>query len=207
MGPRGIPDLSSLAWNGLPPANNKKLATIIDLYAFTEGAAIETANWYMHRRVSPSRNSKALRAGAAVSVVIGAVLPLIHSVAPSWISAEWGFVFLALGGGAVLLDRTFGYSASWTRYTRAGLSLQCALASSRVEFTEAYIAADADSPAELEINTLIRVIENLQETVSGIVLEETNAWMGYLAESLEELTRSTARHAEISRTRKGVTAN
>ncbi|MFB6958306.1 SLATT domain-containing protein [Streptomyces sp. NPDC056309] len=198
MGSRRVPDLSSLAWNGLHPSKNQKVATAVELYAFTEGVAIDASNWYLRRRVSPSRKSKALRASAAISAVIGAVLPLIHSAASSWVNAEWGFVFLALGGGAVLFDRTFGYSASWTRYTRAGLSLQRALAAARIEFTQIYIAMGVDSPANMEVERLLEVVKALQRDISGTIEEETNSWTGYLAESLEELTRSTARHTEIS---------
>ncbi|MFD8508591.1 SLATT domain-containing protein [Streptomyces sp. NPDC059687] len=206
MWSRSVPDLGSSAWNGLPPAKSQKLATVVELYVFTESAAVETVNWYLRRRVSPSRKSKGLRAAAAISVVIGAVLPLIHSVMPSWINAEWGFVFLALGGGAVLVDRTFGYSASWTRYARAGLSLRHALSVFQIEFTRIYTTVDSDSPTEVEIEALLQVIKALQEEIGGVVLEETNSWTGYLAESLEELTRSTVRHTEVSPRAKGNSA-
>jgi hypothetical protein len=197
MRARGIPDLKPVAWNGFPSSKNPKIAMLADLYAFTEGIAIEASDWYLRRRVSPARKSKVLRASAAIFAVVGAVLPLIHSAAPSSVDAEWGFVFLALGGGVVLFDRTFGYSASWTRYARAGLALQRAIANARIEFSRIYTAMDTESPTELEIGALFQVIGALQEGVSGIVEEETNSWMGYLNESLEELTRSTARHTEI----------
>ncbi|MFE7792516.1 SLATT domain-containing protein [Streptomyces sp. NPDC057460] len=204
MWSRGVPDLSPLAWKGLPPTRNQKLATLAELYALTESTTLEAANWYLRRRVSPSRKSKALRATAAISVVIGALLPLIHSAAPSWVNAEWGFIFLALGGGAVLFDRTFGYSASWTRYVRAGLTLQRLVANSQIEFTKIYIATDVDCPTDLEIEALLQVIERLQKEASEIVQEETNSWTGYLTESVEELTRTTVRHTEMSpHTRRG----
>ncbi|MFE2838743.1 SLATT domain-containing protein [Streptomyces mirabilis] len=198
MPSRRIPDLRALELKGLEPSRDANLSMVDNLYKIAESTTIETANWYLQRRISPSRKSKFLRAAAAISIIIGAVLPLIHSVAPSLIQAEWGFVFLALGGGAVLFDRTFGFSASWTRYVRAGLALQRALANSQIDYVKIYVGINPDSPSSSDIASLIQVVTQLREATNAIVEDETVSWVGYLNESVEELTRSTTRSSPTS---------
>ncbi|MFJ3797330.1 SLATT domain-containing protein [Streptomyces sp. NPDC090088] len=171
---------------------------VVELFTLAESYVIDTSIWYLERRISPSRKSKLLRAVAAVSVIIGAVLPLIHSAAPALVSAEWGFVFLALGGGAVLFDRVFGYSASWTRYIKAGLLLQQSLADAQIKFSRAYLSVNIESPTGQEINSLLDIVSALRGEAGKAVEDETNSWTGYISESVEELTRSTGRGASIS---------
>lgn len=118
---------------------------------------------------------------------------LVHSVAPTWIQAEWGFVLLALGGGAVLFDRSFGFSASWTRYVRAALALERALSAAQALWIKTYIAVDPGSPTTADLDALLQIITELREETTEILEGEAVAWAGYLTESLEELTRSTVR--------------
>lgn len=198
MWSRRIPDISCSKIISLPPPLNSRMAIVQETFTVVESYLIDTSRWYLERRISPSRKSKFLRALGAISIIVGAVLPLLHSVAPDSVEAQWGFVFLALGGGAVLFDRLFGYSASWTRYVKAGIFLQNALADAQIQFTKIYVSMDPESPTDQDIESLLLVISTLRRLASKVVEDETQSWTGYISESVEELTRSTNKGSSIA---------
>jgi hypothetical protein len=123
--------------------------------------------------------------------VLGGIVPLVHSAAPGLIASDWGFVLLAGGAGCILVDRVFGYSSSWTRFSRTGLALQYTLARAQTEWLSALLSC-SDQPSEEESAALLSVIRRLYAEVQQIMEEETATWIGYLTESLEELAFTTA---------------
>ncbi|MFJ4685656.1 SLATT domain-containing protein [Streptomyces sp. NPDC088789] len=162
-----------------------------ELFKQAEGEAAAAIDWYLRRRKAPSRWSRSLRALAGLLGIVGTLTPLVHAADPTLVPPEWGFVFLAGGAGCVLFDRIFGFSASWTRYIRTEIALQQVLKKAQADFAQAYLRI-ADTPSEKDQTALLHVIERLRADCQRIMEEESATWIGYLADSMEELTRSTS---------------
>lgn len=165
-----------------------------ELFRHAESEVSAAIGWYLARRRGPSLWSRSLRALAALLGIVGTLTPLVHSAAPSALQPEWGFVFLAGGAGCVLFDRIFGFSASWTRYIRTEVALQQVLKKAQAEWTQAYLRT-TESPSDKDQAVLLGVIERLRMESQRIMEEESATWVGYLADGVEELTRSTAHAA------------
>ncbi len=165
-----------------------------ELFRHAEGEVVTAIGWYLARRRGPSRWSRSLRALAALLGIVGTITPLVHAADPTAVPAEWGFVFLAGAAGCVLFDRIFGFSASWTRYIRTELALQQVLKRAQAEWTQHFLKS-TDSPSDKETAALLGVIERLRADAQRLLEEESAAWIGYLADGMEELTRSTAHAA------------
>ncbi|MFJ8594695.1 SLATT domain-containing protein [Streptomyces sp. NPDC093598] len=161
-----------------------------ELFRHAEAEVTSAIGWYLARRRGPSLWSRSLRALATVLGIVGTITPLVHAAAPTAVQPEWGFVFLAGGAGCVLFDRIFGFSASWTRYIRAELALQQILKKAQSDWAQAFLRT-TDSPSDKEQAALLGVIERLRTDAQRIIEDEGTAWVGYLADGVEELTRST----------------
>ncbi|MFB8249490.1 SLATT domain-containing protein [Streptomyces sp. NPDC055952] len=162
-----------------------------ELFRHAEAEVAEAIDWYLARRRGPALWSRSLRALAALLGIVGTLTPLVHAAAPTAVQPEWGFVFLAAGAGCVLFDRIFGFSASWTRYIRSQLALQQVLKKAQAEWAQAVLRT-TDAPSDKEQAALLGVIERLRTDAQRIIEEEGSAWVGYLADGVEELTRSTS---------------
>ncbi|SDP13347.1 hypothetical protein SAMN04487981_11727 [Streptomyces sp. cf386] len=165
-----------------------------ELFRHAEGEVTAAIEWYLARRRGPSLWSRSLRALAALLGIFGTLTPLVHAADPNTLQPEWGFVFLAGGAGCILFDRIFGFSASWTRYIRTEMALQQVLKRAQAEWAHTFLKA-TDSPSDKEQAALLTVIERLRRDAQQIMEEESAAWIGYLADGVEELTRSTAHGA------------
>lgn len=163
---------------------------LLELFRHAENEVITAIGWYLARRRGPARWSRSLRALATLLGIAGTLTPLVHAANAGAVAPEWGFVFLAAGAGCVLFDRIFGFSASWTRYIRSELALQQVLKRAQADWAQAYLRG-TDAPSEKEQTALLNVIERLRADAQRILEEESRAWMGYLADGIEELTRST----------------
>jgi hypothetical protein len=163
---------------------------LLELFRHAENEVITAIGWYLARRRGPARWSRALRALAALLGIAGTLTPLVHAAAPAAVRPEWGFVFLAGGAGCVLFDRVFGFSASWTRYMHSELALQHVLKKAQADWAQTYLRT-TESPSDKEQAALLGVIERLRTDAQRILEEESRAWTGYLADGIEELTRST----------------
>jgi hypothetical protein len=165
-----------------------------ELFRHAEAEVTSAIGWYLARRRGPAMWSRSLRALAALLGIVGTITPLVHAAAPTAVQPEWGFVFLAGGAGCVLFDRIFGFSASWTRYIRTELALQQLLKKAQSDWAQAYLRT-TDSPSDKEQAALLAVIERLRTEAQRIIEDEGTAWVGYLADGVEELTRSTSHAA------------
>ncbi|MEU3854267.1 SLATT domain-containing protein [Streptomyces sp. NPDC029554] len=165
-----------------------------ELFRHAEAEVTSAIDWYLARRRGPALWSRSLRALAALLGIVGTLTPLVHAAAPTAVQPEWGFVFLAGGAGCVLFDRIFGFSASWTRYIRTQLALQQLLKKAQSDWAQAYLRT-TDSPSDKEQAALLGVIERLRTDAQRIIEDEGTAWVGYLADGVEELTRSTSHAA------------
>jgi hypothetical protein len=112
-------------------------------------------------------------------------------------------VLLAVGAGCVLVDRVFGHSTSWMRFTRTALALQHALARAQTEWTTTGLALGSKEPGAAEQDALLSTVRRLQTDVQRIMDEEASAWVGYLTEGIDELASTMSRGRSLPPQRDG----
>jgi hypothetical protein len=98
------------------------------LRAYAEAKIHNELSWYVDKKAGRAKTSQRLRFSAVVLSILGGLVPLLIAMfggQPSW---HWlsllgdvrfgqlGYVFLAITGGLILLDRYFGYSTGWMRF-------------------------------------------------------------------------------------------
>lgn len=158
------------------------------LFRWLETITIETYTWYISEKSVKSRISKTIRVLAVVLLTAGGIFPLLALISDGEISGEWGFVALAIGAGALLLDRAFGFSASWTRYASAALELRAVLLSEQIQWAQKP-EIESEQPAH-ERECISRLAKSLNEIVRG----ETATWAMDFEKNLVELESTIGSH-------------
>jgi hypothetical protein len=157
------------------------------VFRWAEGVTKTTVAWYLWRKTSRARWSKACRVAAIALGVGGGIVPLLHSANSHLLAPEWGFVLLAAAAGLVLVDRLFGFSSSWMRFMRTQASLQAELVyvqaryliwCSRVATTEVL--------SESELDEVFGMVRDLVGSSAASVLDETSAWADDLISQIEK---------------------
>ncbi|MEV4630265.1 SLATT domain-containing protein [Micromonospora sp. NPDC049523] len=161
--------------------------TLIALFGWAEERTQLTIDWYLWRKTSRARWSKACRGAAILLGVGGGVVPLLHAAWPGGPGPEWGFVLLAVAGGFVLADRIFGFSSSWTRFMRTQATLQTDLARAQARFLSwrGALPDGATVPPDAAAE-VIAIASELIEKTTTVVFQETASWADDLAVQIEQ---------------------
>jgi hypothetical protein len=151
----------------------------------------------MKEKGSAARWSRGLRFVSVLLAVAGGIVPLVHAARPSIVNAEWGFVLLGLAGGALALDRLFGWSSSYSRYMSAAFAVQHALASFEASWVLEMSRLGGSPPSVSQLEGLLRVISDFGDVVITLVEDETASWATDLTTQLARLEKaaSTRPHA------------
>ena len=173
-----------IAGNAVETTHRQRLESF---FFWAEERTQHTIDWYLWRKTSRSRLSKACRAAAILLGIAGGVLPLVHAAYPQGPAPEWGFVLLALAGGCVLADRIFGFSSSWTRFMRTQAALQAELAVAQARFL-GWCGTHGDDTATTPESAaeLIAITHELIEKTAAVVLQETTTWADDLAVQIDQ---------------------
>ncbi|KOU16354.1 hypothetical protein ADK49_18310 [Streptomyces sp. WM6349] len=115
-------------------------------------------------------------------LAMGAAAPTIALLTNKMIHAEWGFIALAAGGAAVLLDKSFGFSASWTRYMTTAALLSRRIARAQAD----WMLWQLKDPGDLD-ELVSEIIAPFLDDVHGISESETVDWATTFGENLAEL--------------------
>jgi hypothetical protein len=102
------------------------------------------------------------------------------------IKGEWGFVALALGAGVVLLDRSFGFSSSWTRYMTTATKIQRRVSSFQAEWAAQRVLWGNLLDEDLMLGS-IRLAREFLDDFRAIVEAETEQWATEFHTQLREL--------------------
>ncbi len=165
------------------------------LYSAAEDRANSAINWYMEQRRGRAWLSKALRGATLGCVGLGTLMPLLAAAqgASPWlefaVAGSWGYVFLALAGSCVLVDRYFGVSSAWIRFVSAGLALQQLLHRFRLDWASALSRLGNREPSPEELNSLLEMLSKFGAAVEREIERETNAWVAEFQSGLAELSR------------------
>lgn len=152
-----------------------------ELYQWVEEGALDMVEWYLADRLWKRRAARTLRAGTAVGVGAGAVLPLLQLTgtfdAPL---TEWGFV--ALLGAAVCAgcDRWFGLTSGWMRDVATAQAVQRRLETLQYDWAAESIRevlGPTEGTAAEAAERCLAVLRRFTEDVTELVRAETADWM------------------------------
>jgi hypothetical protein len=152
-----------------------------EIYQWVERGALDMTAWYLADRRWKRRTARTLRAGTAVGVGAGAVLPLLQLTgafdAPL---TAWGFV--ALLGAAVCAgsDRWFGVTSGWMRDVATAQAVQRRLESLQYDWAAESIRevlGPTEGTAAEAAERCLGVLRRFTEDVTELVRAETADWM------------------------------
>ncbi|WP_445276821.1 SLATT domain-containing protein [Streptomyces sp. DSM 41033] len=176
---RAVPDLGGAGAEGVDRAR--------EIFRWAESEALSLHAWYLAEKKGKALASKITRVFSIVMLTLGASFPTLALLTDKWVRPEWGYIALAAGGGAVVLDRTFGFSASWTRYMTTAAALGRSIAKVQAE----WILWRAKGSDDLEV-LIGEVIAPFFDEVNEIVEIETGEWASVFGENLSELHSALA---------------
>src|SRR5438445_4629050 len=85
-------------------------------------AAQAQAKWYSLRRIDIKRWSRGIRFLSILLVGLGGIFPLVRSISGQDVT-NWGYITIAAAGTLLFIDRFFGFSSAWIRYTTTQMEI------------------------------------------------------------------------------------
>ncbi|HLK93179.1 MAG TPA: SLATT domain-containing protein [Polyangia bacterium] len=164
------------------------------LYGAVEARALSSIKWYMNARRSHSLWSKLLRGATLLFAVAGTLVPLVDAIngRQKWVSFEigqWGYVCFAIAGAFVLIDRYFGLSSAWMRFSSTGLILQRELRRFQLDWASAFASVSGDNLAPADAEKFLDLLKRFSATVEDEIERETNTWIAEFRSGLADLER------------------
>ena len=174
-------EFGELSWND-PEAVATSLRT---MHAQVDSRARRAIEWYLARRRARKMSSRVLRILALVFGLAGGIVPFVDKILPSYAS-DLGYLFIAIGGAALLANSALGLSSTWIRSMQTALRLQGAL--NAFQFDWAQIQLDmAGTMSPDQTRQALQGLKAFSHTVDEIIQAETERWSVDLAETLRRL--------------------
>lgn len=152
-----------------------------ELYQWVERGALDMVAWYLADRRWKRRAARTLRAGTAVGVGAGAVLPLLQLTgafdAPL---TAWGFVALLGAAVCAVCDRWFGLTSGWMRDVATAQAVQRRLEALQYDWAAESIRevlGPTEGSAAEAAERCLCVLRRFSEDVTELVRAETADWM------------------------------
>jgi SMODS and SLOG-associating 2TM effector domain 2 len=180
-------ELQGLSWR-----NPEEIAASLDAVAdYSMQHARKAVQWYIDHRKPKRRWGIALRTAGIISLAAAGILPLLTQIFTDegvpLIAPAWASVALALGIAFVGLDKFFGFSSSWMRYTQTQLRLDALLGAFVLDWQLARLRSEAVLTTPNAARALLGQASNFVKRVDAVVQEETIAWVTEFSEALREL--------------------
>lgn len=151
-----------------------------ELYRWVEEGALQVARWYLTERVWKRRIARALRVGAAVTGVVGAILPLLDLNGVLGGGAGWGCLMLLIAAACVGCDRFFGLTSGWMRDVATAQAVQRRLEALQFDWASESVRevlGPTEGTAAEAVERCLAVLRRFCEDVSELVRTETAGWM------------------------------
>ncbi|MER7795126.1 SLATT domain-containing protein [Streptomyces sp. NPDC097640] len=151
-----------------------------ELYRWVEEGALQVARWYLTERVWKRRIARALRVGAAVTGVVGAILPLLDLNGVLGGGAGWGCLMLLVAASCVGCDRFFGLTSGWMRDVATAQAVQRRLEALQFDWASESVRevlGPTEGTAAEAVERCLAVLRRFCEDVSELVRTETAGWM------------------------------
>lgn len=195
-------------------SDEQREQSVQKMFLFAETTAQSAIGWYWRKAGKVGWKGRALRATAIVLTTAGALIPLLLAadVDLTWLSrisqnaqdpqySQWGYVFLALAGACVALDKFFGFSSSWIRYVTAATELQTGLTRFYIEWAQINAKRGGKPPGTSDAEQLLSRVQGLLTFVREKTEAETQAWAAEYRSNLKEL--ETRIQAEMDKQKPG----
>lgn len=163
--------------------------------------------WYMREKRGSRFFSRLLRFWIIVFTSLGGIIPLVFSTglfnpriaSPLFVQqvniGQFGYISLAVAGSLLLLDRFFGYSTGWMRYTMAGIHLQQILA----DFETGWAINSARGKEKDLCETQLQYIRKYMMKVRAEVEKETGEWAAEYKSNLREMEKTLQKEIESTK--------
>ena len=163
-------------------------ANLDELRGSVEAIAQGFIRWYDMKSKPRRTVSRVLRFLSITLVVFGGICPLVDGFA-EFDFGRVGYVLLALAGGLFILDKSFGFSNSWMRFTSAEMELREALDAFRVDWLAVKCLGQDSARSEEPLRRYFQLAGNFVKTAHGIARKETELWIREFGSSLEHLEK------------------
>lgn len=190
-------DFADLNWD-----EDHRRASIMQLYDSTVGEARKAIDWYGQKKPFKKHMAQGLRLIAILATIIAGIIPIIAptDVLGVTIRPAWASVVVALGVGAIGLDRFFGFSSGWMRFLLARQRLENRLLTFQYEWETDEVTWQQTALSVEKTQDLIRRCAAFATEIRDLVTEETKLWVQEFQSTLEGLEESLRAEAEVKRT-------
>jgi hypothetical protein len=173
----------------LPDHFNSGAELLSAVREYTLASAMGAMGYYRVAKRPMKRGATWLRLTGLLALGAGGVIPILAQMYPERFAAGWASLALTLAAGAVALDRYFGFSSAWMRFTVAELKLQRELEQFRLDW-QAEEARWVDAPSAEQVQQGITTAKNFLSVMQQIVEAETAAWVTEFQSNLKQLDES-----------------
>jgi hypothetical protein len=184
-------ELFNLSWKDSDIDSSLKI-----LCRFVESAAQAELGWYERKRKIRAQISTTLRFAAILLFVFGGLVPIVKAtLSPESMRSipfdfgQAGYLFIGIAAGCVGMDRFFGYSTGWIRYSTTALALEKSLDEFRMEWARDIAKLRGAAPDENQLDRLILTCETFVVAIREQVEQETKAWIVEFQGTLAQLEK------------------
>lgn len=175
-------------WNNADPAKSLE-----DFRMFVEGEAQEAISWYWRSKNSKKFPSQAVQFLALVLTASAGLVPVAIQIFKSsdshYDSGPIASLLVGLAAALLGLDKAFGYSTGWIRYTLTATSMSKLLQ----EFRTDWVALSAASPLALTPEqkqaALLQRVKDFVSSIQASVLEETKQWAADFQNNMAQMEK------------------
>ncbi|MDX2378993.1 MAG: SLATT domain-containing protein [Acidimicrobiia bacterium] len=183
--------LDALRWS----TADERATSVQSLYSFSTSMADTWIAWYSGATRPNKRYARRLRGLAIVFVSIAGLIPVLSQIQQdgSWtIEPAWASVALGLAVALIALDKFFGFSASWARYTLARFELEKRRNRFLIEWQRLLNEVHGREPLDAEgAKVLIAAVGVFVADMDAIIQKETVGWVAEFQSALEAIEVST----------------
>ena len=173
------------------------------VFEHVTGKARSAITWYQQSRRPKKEGAICLRVGAILLGAAAGLLPILSELigekGVTAFSPTWSSVALAIAAVFLLLDRFFGCTSAWMRYTKAELSIQRLLDRFELDWQAEWFIQGSKPPSEEQIRKLLETARNFLDQVNQALQEETNAWIEEFKSTLKEISELIKAKEEATR--------
>ncbi len=157
----------------------------------------DSVAWYQAMKPANRTRAKMIRFWVIVLGAISACIPTLVDLLPAWgdkgqyqIPASVTTIFFAITAALLVMDRFFGYSSSWIRFTMTSLQLRQSLQSFRLDWELIMVGWKGGEPTPEQALEAIGQCKNFLTKCNNLILEETTTWKTDFEKALKEIDES-----------------
>lgn len=166
------------------------------VFEYAQRAANTAIDYYRSAKAPKKAWATSLRMLALVLATIAGITPIIQQATIGGrylaIAPEWASVLIAIAAGLVAIDRFFGFSNAWIRFTSAETKIRRLSDHLVLEWqTEMVGWRGGDPPSDDQVRHCIALCDAFISQVADVVSEETNVWVAEFTSALKQIEDAT----------------